>query len=255
MMDGCGSAAPGQTVPAAVSVRDRRFGAKGNGIADDTKAIQAAVDAVSSVYIPPGTYIVSGSIVLPAGCRIRRGRRAGPGGAAVHAVGGAPGARHHPPGRRTAAGAAGRPRADRARPGRPPHCARTCVNAAHTGVCRARVWVALSAGERELRVEHLDRPPVEPADQAAELGHVASSPASSCSLYKASLSESIPKARVFRVTTAAGRIGAAQAGAAAGPRAAVGDSGGDCGPTGTLEPGPGCGRWTATPRCAGGTAW
>jgi hypothetical protein len=48
----------------------RRFGAKGDGKADDTKAIQAAVDAAGekggAVWVPPGTY-QSGEI------RLRRG--------------------------------------------------------------------------------------------------------------------------------------------------------------------------------------
>ncbi len=43
------------------NVRD--FGAKGNGIAKDTKAIQAAIDAGGIVHFPPGTYL-SGSLYL-----------------------------------------------------------------------------------------------------------------------------------------------------------------------------------------------
>lgn len=80
MTGGCGSATSdaaavtGRTTQndseAAVSVRDPRFGARGDGIADDTRAIQAAVDAARVVHIPAGTYIVSGSIVLPANRRI-----------------------------------------------------------------------------------------------------------------------------------------------------------------------------------------
>ncbi|MGL4576536.1 MAG: glycosyl hydrolase family 28-related protein, partial [Burkholderiaceae bacterium] len=42
----------------SVSVKD--FGAIGNGIANDTAALQAAFDAADSVYIPRGTYIVTG---------------------------------------------------------------------------------------------------------------------------------------------------------------------------------------------------
>lgn len=47
------------------SVKD--FGALGNGVADDTAEIQAAIDSVSSggggrVFIPAGTYIISASI-------------------------------------------------------------------------------------------------------------------------------------------------------------------------------------------------
>lgn len=40
-----------------VSVKD--FGAVGDGVADDTAAIQAAINAASAVYVPAGTYIVN----------------------------------------------------------------------------------------------------------------------------------------------------------------------------------------------------
>jgi hypothetical protein len=48
-----------------VSVRD--LGARGDGAADDTQAIQKALDAVrsgSTVYLPPGTYRVTATLVL-----------------------------------------------------------------------------------------------------------------------------------------------------------------------------------------------
>jgi hypothetical protein len=41
----------------AVSVA--KFGAKGDGIADDTKAIQAAIDSADTVFLPYGIYMVS----------------------------------------------------------------------------------------------------------------------------------------------------------------------------------------------------
>jgi hypothetical protein len=58
-----------QRVWGAVLVNIRVLGAKGNGISDDTKAIQAAVNLVGSsgggtVYFPSGTYIVSSTIDL-----------------------------------------------------------------------------------------------------------------------------------------------------------------------------------------------
>lgn len=57
--DGIGAVS--RTIPSklkdTVSVKD--FGAVGNGVADDTTAIQAAVTAAKIVYFPPGTYIVS----------------------------------------------------------------------------------------------------------------------------------------------------------------------------------------------------
>jgi hypothetical protein len=51
----------------SVSVKDSSFGggAKGDGVTDDTVAIQAAVNAAAGapVYFPPGTYVVTSSIV------------------------------------------------------------------------------------------------------------------------------------------------------------------------------------------------
>jgi hypothetical protein len=46
----------------AVSVKD--FGAKGDGSVDDTAAIQAAIDAHGSVFIPEGVYRCDGSIII-----------------------------------------------------------------------------------------------------------------------------------------------------------------------------------------------
>jgi hypothetical protein len=45
-----------------VSVKD--FGAYGNGLNDDTLAIQKALAAHDNVYLPPGTYFISGTITL-----------------------------------------------------------------------------------------------------------------------------------------------------------------------------------------------
>jgi hypothetical protein len=44
----------------SVSVKD--FGAVGDGVADDTAAIQAALDASNSVYVPPGVYLLSATL-------------------------------------------------------------------------------------------------------------------------------------------------------------------------------------------------
>ena len=48
-----------------VSVKD--FGAVGNGMANDTAAIQAAITAGENgaVYFPPGTYLISTAIIIP----------------------------------------------------------------------------------------------------------------------------------------------------------------------------------------------
>jgi hypothetical protein len=48
-----------------VSVRD--FGAVGDGLADDTGAFGAALAASAGVYVPPGTYRITGPIVLDYG--------------------------------------------------------------------------------------------------------------------------------------------------------------------------------------------
>lgn len=53
----------------AVNVKD--VGAVGDGVADDTLAIQFALDVFNHVYIPPGEYLVdSGSLVYRSGQRI-----------------------------------------------------------------------------------------------------------------------------------------------------------------------------------------
>jgi hypothetical protein len=48
-----------------VSVKD--FGAVGDGIADDTAAIQAAINAAYSVFLPSGTYRITSPLVIPTG--------------------------------------------------------------------------------------------------------------------------------------------------------------------------------------------
>ena len=45
-----------------VSVYD--FGAAGNGLFDDTEAVQKAVDSDMPVYFPPGTYMLSKTVLI-----------------------------------------------------------------------------------------------------------------------------------------------------------------------------------------------
>jgi hypothetical protein len=56
------------------------FGAKGDGISDDTAAVQAAIDsnrgsinakAAASVYFPPGNYLISDTLVVWANTELR----------------------------------------------------------------------------------------------------------------------------------------------------------------------------------------
>ncbi len=50
----------------------KNFGAKADGQADDTAAIQKALDSLApqrggTVYLPPGRYLVTGSLAIPTG--------------------------------------------------------------------------------------------------------------------------------------------------------------------------------------------
>lgn len=55
------------------SINVKRFGAVGNGIADDTSAIQAAIDAVTvgTVYLPTGTYKITSALTLHSNVTLR----------------------------------------------------------------------------------------------------------------------------------------------------------------------------------------
>jgi parallel beta-helix repeat protein len=67
--------APAPASGRAVSVKDRRFRAKGDGRADDTSAIQRAIDAVAgsggTVIIPKGIYMVDPVANSQAGIRLK----------------------------------------------------------------------------------------------------------------------------------------------------------------------------------------
>jgi len=51
----------------AVSVKD--FGAVGDGVTDDTDALQAAMDYVGSIYFPPGIYLVTKALQIRNGAK------------------------------------------------------------------------------------------------------------------------------------------------------------------------------------------
>ncbi len=51
-------AAAAATPAGFVSVKDAPYDARGDGVADDTAAVQAAISAAQKVYLPPGTYRV-----------------------------------------------------------------------------------------------------------------------------------------------------------------------------------------------------
>jgi len=62
--------APALTAPPG-SVSVKTYGATGNGVTDDTVAISNCVAAGGIVWVPPGNYLVSGDIDVPAGTTIQ----------------------------------------------------------------------------------------------------------------------------------------------------------------------------------------
>ena len=71
-----GLAAETNSAPSALaSVNAREFGAQGDGVADDTKAVQAALDVAQTkgplCLLPAGTYRLNGSLVVPPGVTLR----------------------------------------------------------------------------------------------------------------------------------------------------------------------------------------
>lgn len=51
-------------------VNVKKYGAKGDGVTDDTEAFKLAISSLKDVYIPKGTYIISDTIILNSGCKI-----------------------------------------------------------------------------------------------------------------------------------------------------------------------------------------
>jgi len=70
------------------SVNARQFGAVGDGVTDDTAAIQAAIDATGSefLYFPSGTYIVSSTLTVTCSTRFDKNAILKPSGIAANAV-------------------------------------------------------------------------------------------------------------------------------------------------------------------------
>lgn len=55
------------TLPASGMANVKDFGAVGDGVADDTAAVQLAVNSVSALWFPPGTYLM-GQVSVPTSC-------------------------------------------------------------------------------------------------------------------------------------------------------------------------------------------
>jgi hypothetical protein len=64
----------GQSVLGTINVKDKTYGAKGDGTTDDTAALQAALDDAAPggiVYVPHGIYRISVPLVLPPAVTLR----------------------------------------------------------------------------------------------------------------------------------------------------------------------------------------
>ncbi|MFD4547275.1 glycosyl hydrolase family 28-related protein [Streptomyces sp. NPDC058466] len=81
------TSSPARTTPQTsalgwVSVKDPAYGATGDGVTDDTAAIQAAINSLGSqggtVYLPPGSYLLNGSSGLSISTNAVTLRGAGP---------------------------------------------------------------------------------------------------------------------------------------------------------------------------------
>jgi polygalacturonase len=69
-----GGPSPRRLPPARLQTADvKEFGAKGDGVTDDTAAVLSAVDAAvgGAVYFPAGTYKLSRQLVVNSGVVLR----------------------------------------------------------------------------------------------------------------------------------------------------------------------------------------
>lgn len=57
-----------QTIPLESNVKF--YGAKGDGVTNDTAAFNAALAAYCPIYVPEGTYVIAGTITMPAGTEL-----------------------------------------------------------------------------------------------------------------------------------------------------------------------------------------
>lgn len=67
----CGTDWQDEYIVANVNAKD--FGAKGDGVTDDTSAIQSALDSIRGggvVYLPAGEYVVKGNLYIPTCCTL-----------------------------------------------------------------------------------------------------------------------------------------------------------------------------------------
>lgn len=58
------------TVPPANAVNVKKYRAKGNGVSDDSNALQNAINAESTIVLPAGTYIITKTLIMHAGVKI-----------------------------------------------------------------------------------------------------------------------------------------------------------------------------------------
>lgn len=70
-----GATSPGKGMAELDIVTPQQFGAVGDGVADDTMAVQAALDAAGTVYFPAGRYKVTSPLVASKPCVIKMFRQ------------------------------------------------------------------------------------------------------------------------------------------------------------------------------------